>query len=618
IDQLATNKFKGGINPGARLHDDFNGENKDIYVENFTSPEDGAQVFARIKLKEYMEIGPTAGSTLGDKEAETSPSLTIVGKEDANINDFSTWHTHSFEPNSEAELAFRNYWSWTMGNAEGEELYYMPTFNKDNESLDADINGSLEGTGDKVVDTTTGDVGKGDGTPYNDYTEWKTGVNKKGIEILNRGEEGEEVTHTTKKIDYNATVMSMEQWVAQGKKVGPYWVYDKDGWAYWAQAINPGETTGLLLNRVEKNQMPSDNYYYGIHVIGQFATAGDWSGFEDDITSQGEELLNVVANRMPQVVYMTPSNGVQQYAVVGSDLQLQVNVNVQNAPSDEAEAVAFIEKAKKAVQWTINDENFSNTVHENIFTPTEEMVGKTYILTARSKITPSVTTSLTVRILPLGVDGNEVIVGEDGENYISFGYNVYKRLEADGSLSKFICAGRDEKIGNSDDQLNVYDMINEVGKADVTYGRFYIKKADNRYYAMGEDEKLGTADDIVVCSATNKWPENISNKVADRVVVKTANGETTDVQVKIGQTTQFIAEVYLANQLSSNQKVKWTIEGNKSSDTKISEDGLLIIGIDEPVDNYIRVFAAAEDAEAYAKNSLLVRTSSLGYEDIPT
>lgn len=98
----------------------------------------------------------------------------------------------------------------------------MPTFHKDNESLAADINGSLESTRDKVADITTGDVGKRDETPYNDYTEWKTGVNKKGVEILNRGEQGEEVTYTTQKIDYNATVMSMEQWVAQGKKVGSY------------------------------------------------------------------------------------------------------------------------------------------------------------------------------------------------------------------------------------------------------------------------------------------------------------------------------------------------------------------------------------------------------------
>jgi len=38
------------VNPGGRLHDDFNGtDDKNIYVENFgTQP-----IFARIMLKEY-------------------------------------------------------------------------------------------------------------------------------------------------------------------------------------------------------------------------------------------------------------------------------------------------------------------------------------------------------------------------------------------------------------------------------------------------------------------------------------------------------------------------------------------------------------------------------------
>ena len=44
--------------PGGRLHDDFNGDkNKDIYVENFA----GKPLLARVRLYEYMEIGPGAG-----------------------------------------------------------------------------------------------------------------------------------------------------------------------------------------------------------------------------------------------------------------------------------------------------------------------------------------------------------------------------------------------------------------------------------------------------------------------------------------------------------------------------------------------------------------------------
>ena len=57
ISQEALNEVEGGSNPGGRLHDDFDGRNKDIYVENFSETE---SIFARIRLDEYMEIGPSS------------------------------------------------------------------------------------------------------------------------------------------------------------------------------------------------------------------------------------------------------------------------------------------------------------------------------------------------------------------------------------------------------------------------------------------------------------------------------------------------------------------------------------------------------------------------------
>ena len=50
ISQQALNEAAATLNPGGRLHDDFNGQNKDIYVENFTDPEDGSPIFARVRL----------------------------------------------------------------------------------------------------------------------------------------------------------------------------------------------------------------------------------------------------------------------------------------------------------------------------------------------------------------------------------------------------------------------------------------------------------------------------------------------------------------------------------------------------------------------------------------
>ena len=52
INQKATNALEGTSDPGGRVHDDFDGTNKDVYAENFGD----SNIFARIKLSEYMEI----------------------------------------------------------------------------------------------------------------------------------------------------------------------------------------------------------------------------------------------------------------------------------------------------------------------------------------------------------------------------------------------------------------------------------------------------------------------------------------------------------------------------------------------------------------------------------
>ena len=68
----------------------------------------------------------------------------------------------------------------------------------------------------------------------------------------------------------------MQQWLDMGAPVGPFWVYDTDGWAYWAQPIQPGTATGLLLDGITLQKEPDEDWYYGINVVGQFATVGDW------------------------------------------------------------------------------------------------------------------------------------------------------------------------------------------------------------------------------------------------------------------------------------------------------------------------------------------------------
>lgn len=55
------------------------------------------------------------------------------------INDISTWTVHTL---GDSHASFHSeYWKWTLGG----ETVFMPTFNKNKDSLAADINGTFAG-----------------------------------------------------------------------------------------------------------------------------------------------------------------------------------------------------------------------------------------------------------------------------------------------------------------------------------------------------------------------------------------------------------------------------------------------------------------------------------------
>ena len=120
ISQVALNERTGEVNPGGRLHDDFDGTNKDVYVENFMSADEGGvAIFARVRLDEYMEIGRGAGLKAGG--TGTNEATPVVAGTD--INDVSTWtpHVPGTSITEGAEGDFHSYWNWTVG---GETVFY--------------------------------------------------------------------------------------------------------------------------------------------------------------------------------------------------------------------------------------------------------------------------------------------------------------------------------------------------------------------------------------------------------------------------------------------------------------------------------------------------------------
>ena len=360
ISQQAKNEAMASVNPGGRLHDDFDGRNKDVYVENFTDPGDGAPIFARVRLDEYMEIGAGAGlKTNDDGFAEKKAQSLEVG---AKIDDVTTWKTHV--PNN-PDNKFDDYWNWTTGGS----TTFMPTFNKNKDSLAADINGTYEGTTPS------------DDTHYDDYKAWQLGEQKTADAIYdadtNDTDEGEGAlegtsiekkneTHTAKATG-TATVKTMEEWLALPgeQQVGAYWVWDKDGWAYWAQAIQPGEATGLLLDGIELKSTLSDSWYYGINVVGQFVTADDLgqkdnTGFYDTQagkapTENAEKLLSKigvqVSGKVDKVELTAASNATS--VVKGNTLQFNAKVKLGSEDAED-QTVAWAVEGKTSDSTSIN------------------------------------------------------------------------------------------------------------------------------------------------------------------------------------------------------------------------------------------------------------------------
>ena len=289
ISQQALNEAAATINPGGRLHDDFDGRNKDVYVENFTDADDGTVIFARIRLDEYMELGVDAGINQDQPDRNVDP--VVAG---TSINDKDTWVTRV---PGDTSSPFAEYWEWQTGG----QTIYMPTFNKNKDSLQADINGTWDGTSPD------------DDVHYDDYQTYSLGqeitanatYDDDNNDIEDDGIRTESETHAAVQT-INGTVITMAEWQAlpAEEKIGDFWVWDDDGWAYWASPIEPSTSTGLLLDGIELVNPPSDNYYYGINVVGQFVTADDigflnGTGFYDRSegripSEEAEELLELI------------------------------------------------------------------------------------------------------------------------------------------------------------------------------------------------------------------------------------------------------------------------------------------------------------------------------------
>ena len=416
ISQEATNVATGVANPGGRLHDDFSYtsdvKNKDIYVENFTSTTDGQAIFARVRLDEYMELGMEAGE---NREAADRKATPLV--EGADINDVTTWKTHI--PDA-ADDAFHEYWTWTTGGS----AIYMPTFNRNKDSHAADVNGTYAGTNPD------------DDVHYDDYHAYTVDETKIGDEIYDADEDTEDEpnpvegtdittvaaqTHTAKET-INGTVMTMAEWKAAGSQPGDYWVYDADGWAYWANPIQPGTATGLLLDGIELSQKPGQSWYYAINVVAQFVTVDDW-GAEDNTgffdSSEGS------APTDDALALLSAISGKATGVTISADGSM-TEIFAGDTRAFSAQATLLGEVLSDTVTWSLSGNTSANTTINTsglLTVAADETAGSTLTVTAKDAKGQTASTTLTVK--DLAAEINAITPGDDTKTVNVDGYSWY-------------------------------------------------------------------------------------------------------------------------------------------------------------------------------------------------
>jgi len=544
MSQVTVNEFRMDKNPGGRMHDDFNGlANKDIYAENFTDLDTGAPVFVRVKLLEYMETGEEAGVNRKTDGGENVPMAERKVKpliEGADINDTATWYVHKPDTAEETD-PFHEYWTWTQ---EGSTVY-MPTFNKNKDSLSVDVNGTYVGA-DGDFET---------GTPYDDYVTYTDKQESEELPAYYDADgndvdeyvkdvspapgaggvkkdpanpdqdpkpnyEEKKEKHTAHPTLAGLGVITMEEWLEK-KPVCNKWVWDEDGWFYWPEPVMPQTATGLLLDKVSQSRAPNEKCYYAIELVGQFAsTDKDWG--TPAVTEKNDDGSDKLGEDGKPII----TEAATGFYIDGF--------------TDNAKAL--LEQASQVI----------------------------------------------------------VVKGEgDAPDkwYLPIEANVFKRIiDDEGTFSDPICAGEDKNPGTADDREDVIHVEGEgVKVGETNYGNWFLAPttAQPYYRTVGSDGKLGTADDARLwTTGGNTFPAGVVDEVADTVTVTfpedVAELEPGKIEMEVGTTLAkpFRASVLLNDAAAESQEVLWSVASGNGDElvgsTAIGANtGILTVDTDE-------------------------------------
>ena len=256
--QSRTNRFHGIYDADVSLHDEFDGLNKDVFVENSGTN----TVYVRVRLDEFMKVG----------ETQFDPA--------ANVRDKTTWTTHTYgayggptieDCDHAAAGKFHDYYEWDMS---GKQRNYYP-------GTPGMVYGTLDSNGE--VDSTTGP----------NQTAATAAPVKLGEYITMKGIADAQIAAGNPVVMPSVT---MQQKWARLTTTG-CWILDDTqsafnggGWAYWSKPLEPGKATNLLLDEVKLLTDAEDDWIYRIDVKLQAVTLGDVLKWHDDASTCGYKL----------------------------------------------------------------------------------------------------------------------------------------------------------------------------------------------------------------------------------------------------------------------------------------------------------------------------------------
>ena len=288
-DQHKTNALRTGQNISVTLNDDFKPPadwvpgtevNKDVSVTNLATSD--SAIFVRLQFKEYLEFFPQVLIV----DSEDNPLLFATYASGAKIGQYMLW---SEKP---AGYDYTKYtvdgvdYCLTQNSELKDGIYGKPMYEK----------GALNvfGTATKAsYPAQDHSIQKTDECDYN-VTKWNGTTRVSGIKDQNGTGTSDIANYISWTMD--ADVVSMADWINGTRTLGDFWIIDTDGWMYWANPLEPGETTANVMDAVTLTQLPNhatDMEYY-IHIDMETCTGNEFeNGQWGDASMGAQDLIRV-------------------------------------------------------------------------------------------------------------------------------------------------------------------------------------------------------------------------------------------------------------------------------------------------------------------------------------